>query len=205
MQVPGPACQSRANHSLQVNKPLYVDNTNHHRIKCPKKAKPNHLFYVTDPVKKCLRALEAAETDTEKFATLFLVPKLVKGRDCDKQARLHLMKGIGYSFLARMLRSKDSPDGCPKLMFQSVALSVLSCFANEEEIMTHPSVSLSVPLFIVALMIHVILQLLMSSPKGSIQPSRLAGHHLRRRQRVVRRQLVDHHRRIPLHRSHRLL
>ena len=88
-----------------------------------------------------MRALEAAETDTEKFATLFLVPKLVKGRDCDKQARLHLMKGIGYSFLARMLRSKDSPDGCPRLMFQSVALSVLSCFANEEEIMTHPSVS----------------------------------------------------------------
>jgi hypothetical protein len=52
------------------------------------------------------------------------------------------MKGIGYSFLARMLRSKDSPDGCPRLMFQSVALSVLSCFAQDEEIMTHPSVSL---------------------------------------------------------------
>ena len=51
------------------------------------------------------------------------------------------MKGIGYSFLARMLRSKDSPDGCPRLMFQSVALSVLSCFAQDEEIMTHPSVS----------------------------------------------------------------
>ena len=45
-----------------------------------------------DPVKKCLRALEAAQTDTEKFATLFLVPKLVKGVDCDKNARLHLMK-----------------------------------------------------------------------------------------------------------------
>ena len=50
-------------------------------------------------------------------------------------------QGIGFQFLARMLRSKDSPDGCPKLMFQSVALSVLSCFANEAEIMTHPSVS----------------------------------------------------------------
>ena len=91
-------------------------------------------------MRKCLRALEAAETDTEKFATLFLVPKLVKGVDCNKNSRLHLMKGIGFQFLARMLRSKDSPDGCPRLMFQSVALSVLSCFANEGEIMTHPSV-----------------------------------------------------------------
>ena len=51
------------------------------------------------------------------------------------------LQGIGFQFLARMLRSKDSPDGCPRLMFQSVALSVLSCFANETEIMTHPSVN----------------------------------------------------------------
>jgi len=103
---------------------------------------------LADPVRKCLRALEAAQTDTEKFATLFLVPKLVKGIDCNKNARLHLMKGIGFQFLARMLRSKDSPDGCPKLMFQSVALSVLSCFANETEIMTHPSVLINIPVML---------------------------------------------------------
>ena len=99
------------------------------------------IISISEKVRKCIRALEAAETDTEKFATLFLVPKLVKGTECNKDARLSLMKGIGYSFLARMLRSKDSPDGCPRLMFQSVALSVLSCFAQDEEIMTHPSVS----------------------------------------------------------------
>ena len=104
--------------------------------------KKQTLFFFSEKVRKCIRALEAAETDTEKFATLFLVPKLVKGTECNKDARLSLMKGIGYSFLARMLRSKDSPDGCPRLMFQSVALSVLSCFAQDEEIMTHPSVSL---------------------------------------------------------------
>lgn len=103
---------------------------------------------LTEPVRKCLRALEAAATDTEKFATLFLVPKLVRGTDCDRTARLYLMKGIGYSFLARMLRSKDSPDGCPKLMFQSVALSVLSCFTGDEEIMTHPSVLFNLPILL---------------------------------------------------------
>ena len=53
---------------------------------------------IADPVKKCLRALEAAQTDTEKFATLFLVPKLVKGVDCNKNARLHLMK-VTYNLL----------------------------------------------------------------------------------------------------------
>ena len=50
------------------------------------------MSFLTEKVKKCIRALEAAETDTEKFATLFLVPKLVKGTECDKTARLSLMK-----------------------------------------------------------------------------------------------------------------
>lgn len=128
--------------------------------------KQSHNF--AEKVRKCIRALEAAKTDTEKLATLFLVPKLVRGAECSKDARLGLMKvktfklrcddlnlrkfllfqGIGYSFLARMLRSNDSPDGCPKLMFQSVALSVLSCFSQDEEIMTHPSVLFNLPVIL---------------------------------------------------------
>ena len=31
-----------------------------------------------------------------------------------------------------MLRSKDTPDGCSPRMYQSVALSVLSCFVTDE-------------------------------------------------------------------------
>ena len=103
---------------------------------------------ISEPVRQCLAALNAASSDTEKLAALFLVPKLVKGADCDSKARRDLMKGIGYSFLARMLRSKDSPDGCPQLMFQSVALSVLSCFTGEEEIMTNASVLFNLPVLL---------------------------------------------------------
>ena len=46
----------------------------------------------SEKVRKCIKALEAAETDTEKFAALFLVPKLVRGTDCDKNARMCIMK-----------------------------------------------------------------------------------------------------------------
>ena len=46
--------------------------------------------------------LEQAETDTEKFAALFLVPKLMRGvESCDKKARMHLIEAIGYSFLGK--------------------------------------------------------------------------------------------------------
>jgi len=102
--------------------------------------------HLAEPVKNCIKVLESAETDTEKFFALFMVPKLVKGADCcDKKARLHLVEAIGYSFLARMLRSKDTPDGCSPRMYQSVALSVLSCFTSDEEIMTNPSVLFNLP------------------------------------------------------------
>ena len=58
--------------------------------------KRKHYSFFSEKVRKCIRALEAAETDTEKFATLFLVPKLVKGTECNKDARLSLMKGTVY-------------------------------------------------------------------------------------------------------------
>ena len=47
-----------------------------------------------------------------------------------------------------MLRSKDSPDGCPGLMYQSVALSVLSCFTGDLEIMTNASVLFNLPVLL---------------------------------------------------------
>ena len=44
-----------------------------------------------------------------------------------------------------MLRSKDTPDGCSPRMYQSVALSVLSCFVADEEIMTNASILFNLP------------------------------------------------------------
>ena len=44
-----------------------------------------------------------------------------------------------------MLRSKDTPEGCSPRMYQSVALSVLSCFVADEEIMTNASVLFNLP------------------------------------------------------------
>ena len=40
---------------------------------------------LAEPVRQCIKYLERAETDTEKFAALFLVPKLMRGVEtCDK-------------------------------------------------------------------------------------------------------------------------
>ena len=101
-------------------------------------------------VEKCIQALEIASTDTEKFSILFMVPKLLKEdgpESLDETTKMKLMEAIGFSFIARMLRSKDTPEGCPKLMYQSVALSILGCF-TEDAIVTHPSILFNLPVLL---------------------------------------------------------
>ena len=78
---------------------------------------------IADPVRKCLRALEAAQTDTEKFATLFLVPKLVKGVDCDKNARLHLMK-VNYH-LKRIMSTQQGPNLIPLRLRTEIIFNIV--------------------------------------------------------------------------------
>ena len=66
----------------------------------PSESTSESKSYLAEPVRKCIKVLEQAETDTEKFAALFMVPKLMRGVECcDKKARMHLIEAIGYSFL----------------------------------------------------------------------------------------------------------
>ena len=44
-----------------------------------------------------------------------------------------------------MLRSKEAPPGCPPRFYQSVALSVLACFVDDEDIITNASVLFNIP------------------------------------------------------------
>ena len=56
---------------------------------------------------------------------------------------------MGFSFLARLLRSRDSPSGSvPGPVFKGVALSVLGSFAGDEAVVTHPSVLVNLPVIL---------------------------------------------------------
>jgi hypothetical protein len=56
------------------------------------------------PLSRCLSALTLSDGDTEKLSAMFLVPKLLAGTKVKKADRAKIMKAIGFSFLARMLR-----------------------------------------------------------------------------------------------------
>lgn len=106
------------------------------------------MAQISDAVKKCIAILQNAQTDTEKFAALFMVTKLVKGKDCNTTAKKAIFEAIGFKFLKRLLLSTDVPVDCPPAIYKSVALSILTCFCNEQELATHPEMLANIPVFL---------------------------------------------------------
>ncbi|XP_063220640.1 neurochondrin homolog [Bacillus rossius redtenbacheri] len=103
---------------------------------------------IPEGVKKCVAILRAARSDTEKFAALFMVTKLVKGSDCTAQSKKMLFEAIGFSFLKKLLLSSVVPEDCPPLVYKSVAMSVLSSFCSEPELATHLEMLKNIPVFL---------------------------------------------------------
>lgn len=102
---------------------------------------------IPEPVKKCVAILKAAETDTEKLAALFMVTKLVKANECSAAVRKILFEAIGFKFLKRLLLTPDVQD-CPPQVYQSVALSILSAFCKDPELVIHPELLSNLQMFL---------------------------------------------------------
>lgn len=103
---------------------------------------------ISDAVKKCIAILKNASSDTEKFAALFMVTKLVKGKDCNTTAKKAIFEAIGFKYLKRLLLTTDVPIDCPPSIYKSVALSILTVFCNEPELATHPEMLANIPVFL---------------------------------------------------------
>lgn len=103
---------------------------------------------VSEPIKQCAAILKSAKNDTEKFAALFMVTKLVKSKDCTQAGKCVLFEAIGFDFLKKLLTSNEVPDDCPALVYKSVALSILTCFCLDENLATHPDMISNIPVFL---------------------------------------------------------
>lgn len=100
---------------------------------------------IPEGVKKSVAILKMVESDSEKFAALFMVTKLVDASDCGAAAKQMLFEAIGTKFLRKLLSSDDVPVDCPPQVYKSVALSILSSFCNEPELAAHPDMIGHVP------------------------------------------------------------
>lgn len=103
---------------------------------------------ISEPIKKCILILKNAKSDTEKFAALFMVTKLVKSKDCNTAAKKALFEAIGFKFLKKLLTNNNVQDDCPPSVYKSVALSILTTFCNDPELSTHPEMLANIPVFL---------------------------------------------------------
>lgn len=103
---------------------------------------------IPEPVKKCIEILKASKEDNQKFAALFMVTKLVKGKDCTSEAKQALFDAIGFPFLKKLLKCDHVPDDCPPAVYKSVALSILNAFCHEESLATHKDLLENIPVFL---------------------------------------------------------
>lgn len=100
---------------------------------------------IPEGVTKCVAILKAVDTDSEKFAALFMVTKLVNAKDCNSAAKKMLFEAIGAKFLNKLLSSTSVPVDCPPQVYKSVALSILSAFCSEPELASHPDMVGHIP------------------------------------------------------------
>lgn len=103
---------------------------------------------IPESVKRCVAALKSAQSDNDKFASLFVVTKLIKADECDKKCLQLLYDAIGFSFLNRLLRSTEVPEDCPPFIYKSIALSIVSCFCSVPEIVNSPSIVSIIPVLL---------------------------------------------------------
>ncbi|XP_077984245.1 neurochondrin-like [Glandiceps talaboti] len=98
-------------------------------------------------VELCLAALRTAKSDTEVFAALLLVTKLVKADSTDAEIRRKIFDAVGFTFLNRLLNTTEVPEGCDLNMFRSIGLTLLACFCTDPELAAHPQTVTKIPIF----------------------------------------------------------
>ncbi|KZC06444.1 PREDICTED: neurochondrin homolog [Dufourea novaeangliae] len=100
---------------------------------------------IPESVKKCAAILKSVENDSEKFAALFMVTKLVDNKNCTPEDKKILFEAIGSKFLKKLLSTQTVPVDCPPQVYKSVALSILSAFCGEPELASHSDMIAHVP------------------------------------------------------------
>ena len=89
-------------------------------------------------IERCIKALEDAKNDNEKMAALLLVTRIVKVKELDAYSTKQIYEAVGFEFVNRLFATKSVPKGCHQSVYLSLALTVLACFASDQELAIHP-------------------------------------------------------------------
>jgi len=83
------------------------------------------------------RAVKQAKSDSQKFAALLAVSKMLKAEELTKSQRKEVFEAIGFSFPIRLLTSSGDSE-CPKSLLNDLGLSILTSFVSDPDLVEAP-------------------------------------------------------------------
>ncbi|XP_035682489.1 neurochondrin-like [Branchiostoma floridae] len=93
---------------------------------------------------RCLQMLRQARSDSEQFAALLLVTKMVQAQQTDASTRRRIFDAVGFTFPNRLLKSAGGPEGD---IYRALGVTIFSCFCTDSELVLHHHVTSKIPLF----------------------------------------------------------
>ncbi|XP_078682469.1 neurochondrin-like isoform X2 [Branchiostoma floridae x Branchiostoma belcheri] len=92
---------------------------------------------------RCLQTLRQARSDSEQFAALLLVTKMVQAQETDAATRRKIFDAVGFTFPNRLLKS-GGPEGD---IYRALGVTIFSCFCTDSQLVLHHHVTSKIPLF----------------------------------------------------------
>ena len=98
-------------------------------------------------LQQCITLWKNANSDNEKMAALMVITRLFNAQDSDSASRKILFQAIGFDFVNRLMKS-PVPADCPEHIYIALALSVLSAYATDDDLVAHPQMVQNIPLLV---------------------------------------------------------
>lgn len=98
-----------------------------------------------ETVRKCKSAWSSAKSDTEKFAALMIIAKLVRSENLSEHEKKEVFDVIGFQFLQRLCETEDEKVGETSSSFKTLAFAILSCFCLNSELLNDPQMLSFIP------------------------------------------------------------
>ncbi|XP_054716026.1 neurochondrin homolog [Uloborus diversus] len=97
-----------------------------------------------ETVNKCKVVWCAANTDTEKFAALMIIAKVLRTENLSENEKKEIFETIGFRFLLRLLETECEVESAVN-PYKTLAITLLSCFCLNQELINNPNVLLFLP------------------------------------------------------------
>ncbi|GFT28251.1 neurochondrin homolog [Nephila pilipes] len=97
-----------------------------------------------EAVERCKTAWRAAGTDTEKFAALMVIAKVLRSENLTEFEKKDIFDAIGFKFLQRLCQTQDD-SGETTSPFKTLAFAILSCFCMNSELLKDPHMLWFIP------------------------------------------------------------